>query len=1035
MLSGNVFGETIKYPTSLIVRGAEPIGIELAKSLLDQGGFVIMADSADRESMSVIGELKKYKLFRFIELSEIDQLSEPLRRLDYVFYLSHTFEGLSSEISSKGFLDYSRFLDEVLKLSKQFDSKFLGTASIKAHQLNVANKLMDVDTMSENKVYTTAEIQRYTESLVTEYIQKDSLDARIVRLGELLGEGIEYTPNTTLGRIIKEAIGDNEITIYGDGLESEYYVHLQDAVYGLIKAQFSKNTRGEVFSLAYEYEISALSIAYKMNDFLEMPKEIKFSSKNVDDFAFKLYKPAPNLMRIGWKPRISFERALKQTFEYAKKYFSLDIQPVVEQKKSNIISNIFFEKETPQIKESDINEYGALGRLIAERKSRDNDRHGSIVLANEHLAKRVKKESKATLVDKSVNKIRKSFDSFTRQYRWIKNLTIRQFIFYTIGFILFGYLYINVFSVALSFGRNMLLFYNSVEKTNQAIVDDNRVQILDNIKFANEQTDLAMGKVDSFYFLNGWSSYDKFSKEMKSIFGSFESLNSSIIGTVESSNTIYEYLSKFDPQVVYRPNSKSLLSVQNNITLNQDYETIKLSNFNFAENLAKLTQRVEFLNTLPYESFGLKGTVVELGMNKYKDSLTVFIDKHSDYLKASKILENLVKSERSKSFVFVLMDNAYFLPSGGNPVGLVYVDINNGGIENIKIGSMDNNDYKMETISDYALEQINLVSPSTVTNETLTINDLLLVHNGDFYLNILARDFSIKEGKRIDGVFMISTDVLSDMLGIVGASEYNNIKFDSSSLMSNLDLLAKESDNPIVYRREIISNIFAVSIRDLLNNLNTKLFEIVPIVENSIANKSITYRLFMDGVPNTNSDDLLTRTPDYLSIGVKASDDGTQMRTAPKYKISVSTLIKDDLSTRKTVDVDLSEVNNLEYAMVCVPVGSSNFTFNELADNNKFIRFGEEQTCIRFGSGVGQNFQLSYDSISIISASESSLRYMLGIRQQPGAVVELNSNFTTENLLFQQDDSTTKDDRIEKVDYNKVLTGDKVFSFDLIKQQ
>jgi nucleoside-diphosphate-sugar epimerase len=1041
MLRSNAFGETIKYPTSLIVRGADPLGIELAKSLLDQGGFVIMADSGDREGLSSIGELKKYKLFRFIDLSEIIELAEPLRRLDYIFYLSHTFEELSSEISSKSFLEYSRFLDEVLTLATQFDAKLLTTTSIKSHQYNVANKIMDVDLMSQNKVYTTAEVQRYTESLVNEYIQKNSLDARVVRLGELLGEGIEYSPHTTLGRLIQEAINENEITIFGDGLEAEYYVHLQDAVYGLIKAQFGKNTRGEIFSLAYEYEVSALSIAYKMNDFFDSPKEIRFSATNVDDFSFKLYKPAPNLMRIGWKPRIGFERALKQTFNYAKRYFELDKTSIakIEKPKQNFLSKLFFESEKEEIPQSlnqdDISEYGALGRLIAERKSRDKDRFGSIVLANEHLAKRIKKESNSTGIDRFLNRIRKSFDSFAKQYRWIKNLTIRQFIFYTIGLIIFGYLYLNVFSVVLSFGRNVLLFYNSIESTSIAMNEGNREDVVTLLRVANEQQQLAQSKIDSFYFLSGWETYDRYNLQITNLFSAFSSLNQSVIGVIESSELIHNYLDKFDPQVVYRPNSKSLLSVQNNIEIKEDYETLSLNNFNFNENIRKLQQRIVFLESIPYESFGLKESIVELTFANYKVTLESFLERYGYYQKIANLLEHLIQTDRTKTMFLLLMDNSYFLPSGGQPVGVVVVDIGKGGVDNIRISPMENNDYKLEKVSDYALEQINLVSPTTVSNENLSIQDLLLVHNGDFYFNILARDFSIKEGKRIDGIFLISLDVLAEALEIAGSSEYNNLKFDSSTLITNLDLLSKDNDNPMVHRREIITNIFAVSLRDILNNFGTKFFEIIPSIEKSIEKKSINYRLFFDGITSKSSDDLITKVPDYLSIVVKNDEGATDLRSLPKYSVFLSVLIKDDLTTRKTVNVDISEVNNFEYAVVCLPIGSSNFGFDELSDQYRFIRFGEEQTCIRFSEGVGENFQLSYDSVRTGYSTDSTMNYTLGIRQQPGAVIDLDATFTTENLTFIQNDLTAKDDRIEKVDYKQTLVGDKIFTFDLINQQ
>ena len=55
MSEKNKLKSSIKYPTSLIIKGNNFLGVEIAKSLIEQGGYVIVIDQ-DVEST-----LKRYE--------------------------------------------------------------------------------------------------------------------------------------------------------------------------------------------------------------------------------------------------------------------------------------------------------------------------------------------------------------------------------------------------------------------------------------------------------------------------------------------------------------------------------------------------------------------------------------------------------------------------------------------------------------------------------------------------------------------------------------------------------------------------------------------------------------------------------------------------------------------------------------------------------------------------------------------------------------------------------------------------------------
>ena len=190
MPSSNKLKNTVRHPTSIIVRGEDLLGIEIAKSLLEQGGAVIIVDKGSRETEQYLSLIESYELVTIIDYSGIETITKELRRLDYVFYLDHQLINFEDRISTQEFLQASNYLDSILDLTAKFDAKFLLTTAIKAHQQVIANRNLEYNFGSniEEKysLYTELDIQRYAESLVKEYQEKVGVDARILRLGTLL---------------------------------------------------------------------------------------------------------------------------------------------------------------------------------------------------------------------------------------------------------------------------------------------------------------------------------------------------------------------------------------------------------------------------------------------------------------------------------------------------------------------------------------------------------------------------------------------------------------------------------------------------------------------------------------------------------------------------------------------------------------------------------------------------------------------------------------------------------------------------------
>jgi nucleoside-diphosphate-sugar epimerase len=306
-------------PTALILHGANFLGKKLADLLTTQDTNIIAVDEFTKRNKKYLKDFKSEFDAQTYDLSAIPSLHKDLKRVDYVFILLDQFMLSHRDISSKYFISETNILDTVFKLAIEHSAKVTLASSISIHRKLANTEQKDVDNLSEatnENPYTTAELQRYSENLAAEYHDKAGLDVRICRLGEVIGKGMPLDSNTTFVDMIKESITKPRITIPGEGLDYAYYVHNLDAVYGLIKASFSGKTRGAIFTLALPDEISTLNLAYRILELNPKANEIEFAKAEKETGPQKVYVPAKNLKKIGWKPKVGFEKALIETIEY-----------------------------------------------------------------------------------------------------------------------------------------------------------------------------------------------------------------------------------------------------------------------------------------------------------------------------------------------------------------------------------------------------------------------------------------------------------------------------------------------------------------------------------------------------------------------------------------------------------------------------------------------------------------------------------------------------------------------------------------------
>lgn len=1043
MYNLEILKKTIKYPTSLIVGGIDAIGIELAKALLEQGGFVIIVDNVDEGFLEVIDELREFSLFAYFDYSQVLRFEDYLRRLDYVFYLSHNINSLDTEISSQDFLEFSKFLDQVLVLSTKYNSKFLGSTSIAAHQNLVENKihaieLGDIDRI--NTVYTQAEIQRYTESLALEYHSKSQLNSRIVRLGIVIGSDSYIGYDSKIGKLINDALFEDVIKVQGDGLDADYYIDIKDAVYGIIKAQFSKDTSGEIFSVAYENEISILSIVYKLNELIEYPKEINFTDTDSTYKSFRLYKPAPNLMRIGWAPRVSFERSLKQTLDDYKnrkeaeldlategEYEEIDEENLTQKKKSgNFLSWLFF-------KSSDENESiepeGALSHLIEERKKSNENRKGSILMANRKIDSKISKNIRPRN-SRLKGRLIRTFDRLMSPFDSLRYITIRQFIFILILSIVLVFLYFSVFVVLVDGIKQTLEINKADKKISEDIqsIQNSYVNYSEEYENVSKAVDSISNDVQNYKFLAGVSQYDQFQTILSQNANSIREIYS---GTKDLDFVLQktkEYLNAYNEKVVYKQYSQSILGLENKDLIISELDNYSSSYSISEDGLKSLNRGIEELSNIDNSKYNpyLKNFIDNFISNA-KNVETIYQNLN----KVDRFLPSLVGKGGEKSYVVVLVDNTLYSPAGGYPVSEMFITYNKGKLTDLRLMNTQE-DIKFPTIDEYSLADINMVKTGKIGSSEVAYSDIFSSDQGNLYLASL-KDFYIEQDKlkNIDGVIVINLNFLADLLNIQEPIEVENKVFNKESLFSTLNELTIENDSDLEFRKELISNIFALTTQNLFNNLSQNIFEISGIIENNLKQKNIVYS-FSDNLfdpylnIDTISDDNVQGLLDYVSISaILQKSDFNYKNDRINFNTNVDINIDEEGRIRKTVEIVNQSEQKLSGILVCLPAISSNFEFLESTQLATDLKISDFETCLNLKIGESKIFKFSFD-VSNVELSEGAWDYTFGLRKQPGTTINLDVELTSKYGVITSAEELDIRDKT-KAGFNGEIQNDKLF--------
>lgn len=304
----------------LVTGGAGFLGSNLCKKLVeDKNNYVIALDNLLTGHLSNIEHMFGLSNFKFIEWDIVNPVDI---QVDQIYNAACPASPPAYQKSPTSTTKTCVLgIINMLELARKYNATLLqfSTSEVYGDALvhpQTENYWGNVNPIGIRSCYD--EGKRCAESLCFDYHREFGTNIKIVRIFNTYGENMYYKDGRVISNFIIQALTNQDITIYGDGLQTRSFCYASDLIDGIIKMMNSdENFIGPV-NLGNPSEFTMLELVQKVIDITGSKSNIVFCPLPNDDP--KQRKPDISLAKekLNWMPKVSLDNGLIKTISYYK---------------------------------------------------------------------------------------------------------------------------------------------------------------------------------------------------------------------------------------------------------------------------------------------------------------------------------------------------------------------------------------------------------------------------------------------------------------------------------------------------------------------------------------------------------------------------------------------------------------------------------------------------------------------------------------------------------------------------------------------
>ena len=304
---------------ALITGGAGFLGSHLCDALLGEGWNIVVVDNLLTGRLANLVHLRSDPRFEFIE----QDICEPFDpgKVEYVFHLAspaspvdYSTHGIATlKVGSLGTF-------HALDIAHKYHAKYFVSSTSECYGDPLEHPQKEtywghVNPIGPRSVYDEA--KRFTEAVTAAYRRYHNVDTRIVRIFNTYGPRMQLNDGRVVPNFIKQALRDQDLTVYGDGSQTRSFCYVTDEIDGFLR--LAKSDEHLPVNIGNPNEFTILECAQLVLKVTGSKSRIRYEPLPQDDPKQRRPDITKARQLLGWEPQVDLEPGLRLSLDYFRK--------------------------------------------------------------------------------------------------------------------------------------------------------------------------------------------------------------------------------------------------------------------------------------------------------------------------------------------------------------------------------------------------------------------------------------------------------------------------------------------------------------------------------------------------------------------------------------------------------------------------------------------------------------------------------------------------------------------------------------------
>jgi nucleoside-diphosphate-sugar epimerase len=309
---------------ALVTGGAGFIGSHIIDRLLGEGARVVCLDSLLTGRPENLAHLQREPRFEFVEHDVIDQLPQWLRGKRTAFSHIYHLACAASPPHYQADPEHTMLTNvmgtrNLLRLAEETGARLLLTSTSEVYG--------DPEMHPQTEDYRGAvsctgpracydEGKRAAETLAFDFLRLRRADVRVARIFNTYGPRMRADDGRVVSNVVCQALGGDDITVYGDGSQTRSFCFVDDLVEGLVRLMNSDAAVGMPINLGNPDELTVCDLVDRVIAMTGSASRIVRLPLPEDDPR----RRKPDIGRaqslLGWSPHVQLQQGLEATIDW-----------------------------------------------------------------------------------------------------------------------------------------------------------------------------------------------------------------------------------------------------------------------------------------------------------------------------------------------------------------------------------------------------------------------------------------------------------------------------------------------------------------------------------------------------------------------------------------------------------------------------------------------------------------------------------------------------------------------------------------------